>query len=73
MAKPTQYNKMSTLIGMHRLFYVCYLYINFNPSNYIHYVWNKGAYPFPNFKGTSIEVWEGIINFIPQFTLCVTT
>ena len=42
-------------------------------SNYIHYVWNKGIYPFPNFKGTSIEVWEGIINFIPHFTLCVTT
>ena len=26
------------------------------------------TYPFPNFNGTTVEVWEWISNFIPHFT-----
>ena len=30
--------------------------------NYIHYeVWVKITYPFPNFKGVAVEVWELIM------------
>ena len=28
------------------------------------------TYPFPNFNGTTVEVWEWISNFIPYFTEC---
>ena len=45
--------------------------INFNVAwitNYIHYnVWDEITYPFPNFNGTTIEVWKWISNFIPHF------
>ena len=38
-------------------------------SNYIHYkVWDEIAYPYPNFKGATVEVWEWIGSFIPHFT-----
>ena len=38
-------------------------------SNYIHYKgWDEITYPFPNFNGTTVEVWEWITNFIPHFT-----
>ena len=38
-------------------------------SNYIHYkVWVEIIYPFPNFNGAAVEVWERINNFIPHFT-----
>ena len=30
-------------------------------------------YPFPNFNGGTVEVWEGISNFITHFTSCVIT
>ena len=37
-------------------------------SNYIHYkVWDEITYPFPNFNGVTVEVWEWISNFIPCF------
>ena len=26
------------------------------------------TYPFPNFKGCTVEVWEWMSNFIPHFT-----
>ena len=33
--------------------------------NYIHYeVWEEITYPFPNFNGYTVEVWEWISNFI---------
>ena len=36
-------------------------------SNYIHYnVCNKITYPFPNFNGCTVEVWEWISNFTPN-------
>ena len=45
----------------------------FNPfiltwvSNYIHYkVWDEITYPFPNFNGAAVEVWEWISNFTPH-------
>ena len=30
-------------------------------------VWDKIIYPFPNFNGCTVKVWEWISNFIPQF------
>ena len=49
------------------------------PSNYIHRkVWNNIIYPFPNFSGAAVSVWQWIRsliavwewtnNFIPHFT-----
>ena len=38
-------------------------------SNHIHYnAWDEMTHPFPNFNGTTVEVWEWISNFIPHFT-----
>ena len=36
-------------------------WINLNPSiDYIHYILlEEIAYPFPNFNGVTIEVWNG--------------
>ena len=36
-------------------------------------VHNKIAYPYPNFNGCSVEVWEWIIYFIPRFIMDVIT
>ena len=36
---------------------------------FIHYkVWDEINYPFPKFNGCTIEVWEWMSNFIPDFT-----
>ena len=35
-------------------------------------VWDDIIYPFPNFNGSTIEVWDGIIDFIPNFIMYVT-
>ena len=32
-------------------------------------VWDEIAYPFPNFNGATVDVWEWISNFIPRFTM----
>ena len=38
-------------------------------KNYIHYgVWYEITYPFPNFNGGAIEIYEWMSNFIPCFT-----
>ena len=43
-------------------------------NNYIHCkVWDEITYPFPNFNGCTVEVWEWINNFIPLFTGHVIT
>ena len=43
-------------------------------SNHIHYkVWGEITYPFPNFNGAAVEVWEWKSNFIPHFTRHVIT
>ena len=43
-------------------------------SNYIRYkLWDEITYPFPNFNGAAVDVWEWISNFIPQFTRIVIT
>ena len=35
-------------------------------SNHIHdKVWSEITYPFPNFNGITVEIWEWISNFIP--------
>ena len=36
-------------------------------------MWDEITYPFPNFKGGTVEVWEWISNFIPHFTMHVIT
>ena len=43
-------------------------------NNYTHYkVWDEITYPFPNFNGGTVEVWEWINNFTPHFTGHVIT
>ena len=37
------------------------------------HVWDEITYPFPNFNGFPIEVWEWMSNFIPQFIMDVIT
>ena len=36
-------------------------------------VWDEITYPFPNYNGSTVEVWEWISNFIPHFILDVIT
>ena len=36
-------------------------------------VFDEIAYPFPNFNGAAVEVWEWISNFIPHFIMDVIT
>ena len=52
-------------------------WFNFNPSmNKYHMpgkVWDGITYPFPNFNGATVEVWEWINNFIPHFIMDVIT
>ena len=38
-----------------------------------HDVWDEISYPFPNFNGSTVEVWEWISNFIPHFIVHVIT
>ena len=43
-------------------------------NNYIHYkVWDEITYLFPNFNGATVEVWEWISDFIPDFNVYVIT
>ena len=43
-------------------------------SEYIHYkLWEEITYPFPNFNGCTVEVWEWIWNFLPHFIMNVFT
>ena len=38
--------------------------------NYIYYrMWDEITYPFPNFIGTTVEVWEWISNFMPHLSM----
>ena len=38
-------------------------------SSYIHNkMWDEMTYPFPNFNGAAVEVWNWISSFIPHFT-----
>ena len=36
-------------------------------------VWDEITYPFPNFNGCTVEVWEQISNFYPYFMVDVIT
>ena len=47
-----------------------FTFIAAGKSNYFYYkVWDEIiTYPFPNFKGAAVEVWEWISNHIPHFT-----
>ena len=31
------------------------------------------TYPFPNFNGATVKIWEGISNFLPYFIINVIT
>ena len=43
-------------------------------SNYIYYkMWYEITYPFSNFNGEAVEVWEWISNFISHFTVHIIT
>ena len=43
-------------------------------SNYMyHNIWDENTFPFPDFNGATVEVWEWISNFIPHFTEQVIT
>ena len=43
-------------------------------SNYTHYnVWDEITYPFLNFNGATVEVYQWISNFILQFIMDVIT
>ena len=40
-------------------------------GNSTHYkMWDEITYPFPNFNGAIIEVWEWVINSIPLYCAC---
>ena len=36
-------------------------------------VWDEITYPFPNFNGFTVEVWEWVSNFIQHFIMDVIT
>ena len=36
-------------------------------------VWGEITYPFPNFNGCTVEVWEWLSNFMPHFIKDVIT
>ena len=39
--------------------FLVWIDINSSKDKYIHYnVWGEITYPFPNFNGAAIEVWE---------------
>ena len=40
---------------------------NYMPSK----VLDEITYPFPNFNGATVEVWESISNFTPHFIMDV--
>ena len=43
-------------------------------NDYIHYkMWDEITYPFLNFNGATVEVWEWITNSISHFTGQVIT
>ena len=44
-------------------------YITAWMNNHILYKgWDEISYPFQNFNGCTVEVWDWICNFIPHFT-----
>ena len=43
-------------------------------SNHMHFImWDEITYPFPNFNGGTVEVWEWISDFIPHYTWFLIT
>ena len=36
-------------------------------------VWDEITYPFPNFNGCTVEVWEWVSNFVPHFVMDLIT
>ena len=53
-------------------------WVTFNPSidKFRHIpgkVWDENTYPFPNFNGAAVGVWEWMSNFTPDFVIDVIT
>ena len=47
---------------------VCELYRWIGKNS--HYkVWDELSYPFPNFDGATVEIWDWINNFIPRYSI----
>ena len=81
--------RIDTEILMHILTFISVSTLNFVPyvsthvpdflkknkrSNYMHYkIWDELTYPFLNFNGCTVEVYEWISNFIPHFIMDVIT
>ena len=42
---------------------------NHMPNN----MWDEITYPFPNFNGAAVDVWEWISDFIPHLIIDVIT
>ena len=36
-------------------------------------MWDEISYPFPNFNGSTVDIWEWISNFTPHFPEYVVT
>ena len=34
-------------------------------------MWDEIDYPFPNFNGYTVEIWDWLSNFIPHFIIDV--
>ena len=50
-------------------------WFNFDPKmdKYSYTQFGEITYPFPNFNGTTVEVWKSISNYIAQFIMDVIT
>ena len=48
-------------------------YMKVHNNHMLSKVWDEITYPFPNFNGFTVEVWEWVSNFILQFIMGVIT
>ena len=66
-----------TIMAVDDMGTLLFTWIDFIPAwmnYYIHQnVWDEITYPFPNFNGFTVEVWQWISNFIPRFMMDVIT
>ena len=64
----------TTFRGLEPLLLLLLKWFNFNPSSHISStVWDEIIYPFPNFNGCTVDVWEWISNFIPHTIMTIIT
>ena len=69
---PQKYQSLTAIMSLWHRGAFCYHGLTSIPlwvSSYMHHkVRDEITYPFPNFNGTTIEVWEWIHNLISHFT-----